>query len=38
MLLGPSLLVSAILFVIGVAIMISFIRGAQRVEPFTRQI
>ena len=31
-------IVQVILFVIGVAIMISFIRGAQRVEPFTRQI
>jgi hypothetical protein len=26
-----------ILFMIGVAIMIGFVRGAQRVEPFTRR-
>ncbi len=29
-------IIQAILFVIGVAVMIGFIRGAQRVEPFTR--
>jgi hypothetical protein len=31
-------ILQAILFVIGVLIMISFIRGARRVEPFTRRI
>ncbi len=30
-------IVQVILFLIGVAIMVSFIRGAQRVEPFTRR-
>jgi hypothetical protein len=30
--------IQAILFVIGVAIMVAFVRGAQRVEPFTRKI
>ncbi|MGN6311043.1 MAG: hypothetical protein ACTHNN_16005 [Xanthobacteraceae bacterium] len=30
-------ILQAILFVIGVLIMISFIRGARRVEPFTRR-
>ncbi|MBN8962318.1 MAG: hypothetical protein J0H71_14395 [Rhizobiales bacterium] len=35
--LGAHIL-QAILFVIGVAIMISFIRGARRVEPFTRRV
>ena len=30
-------IVQIILFLIGVAIMISFIRGAQRVEPFIRR-
>lgn len=30
-------IVQAVLFVIGVAIMIGFVRGAQRVEPFTRR-
>lgn len=29
-------IIQAILFVIGVAVMIGFVRGAQRVEPFTR--
>lgn len=29
-------IIQAILFVIGVVVMIGFIRGAQRVEPFTR--
>ncbi|WP_424628089.1 hypothetical protein [Bradyrhizobium sp. SYSU BS000235] len=29
--------VQIILFVIGVAIMVGFVRGAQRVEPFTRR-
>jgi nitric oxide reductase large subunit len=31
-------ILQAILFVIGVLIMISFVRGARRVEPFTRRI
>lgn len=31
-------ILQAILFVIGVLIMISFIRGARRVEPFTRRV
>lgn len=31
-------ILQAVLFVIGVLIMISFIRGARRVEPFTRRI
>lgn len=35
--LGAHIL-QAILFVIGVLIMISFIRGARRVEPFTRRV
>ena len=35
--LGTHIL-QAILFVIGVLIMISFIRGARRVEPFTRRV
>lgn len=26
-----------VLFVIGIAIMVAFVRGAQRIEPFTRQ-
>jgi hypothetical protein len=30
-------IVQAVLFGIGVLIMIAFIRGAQRVEPFTRR-
>ena len=30
--------IQAILFVIGVVIMVAFVRGAQRVEPFTRKI
>lgn len=29
-------IIQAILFVIGVIVMIGFIRGAQRIEPFTR--
>ncbi len=28
--------IQALLFVLGVIIMIAFIRGAQRIEPFTR--
>ncbi len=35
--LGAHIL-QAVLFVIGVAIMISFIRGARRVESFTRRV
>lgn len=35
--LGAHIL-QAILFVIGVLIMISFVRGARRVEPFTRRV
>ncbi len=31
-------IVQIVLFLIGVAIMIAFLRGAQRVEPFTRKI
>jgi hypothetical protein len=30
-------ILQAILFVLGVAIMVSFIRGAQHIEPFTRR-
>ena len=30
-------IVQVVLFAIGVAIMVSFVRGAQRVEPFTRR-
>jgi hypothetical protein len=30
--------IQAVLFVIGVAIMVAFVRGAQRVEPFTRRV
>jgi len=29
-------IIQGILFVIGVAVMVGFLRGAQRVEPFTR--
>lgn len=29
-------IIQAVLFVLGVAVMIGFVRGAQRVEPFTR--
>jgi hypothetical protein len=32
-----ALVIQGILFVIGVAIMVTFVRGAQRVEPFTRR-
>jgi len=32
-----SHILQGILFLIGVAIMIAFVRGAQRVEPFTRR-
>ncbi|MGN6284459.1 MAG: hypothetical protein ACTHM2_04835 [Afipia sp.] len=31
-------IVQVILFLIGVVVMASFIRGAQRVEPFTREV
>jgi hypothetical protein len=31
-------IIQAVLFALGVAIMIGFLRGAQRVEPFTRKI
>ncbi len=31
-------IVQIVLFLIGVAIMIAFVRGAQRVEPFARKI
>ena len=31
-------IIQAVLFLIGVAIMVAFVRGAQRVEPFTRRI
>lgn len=30
--------IQAVLFLLGVAIMVAFVRGAQRVEPFTRKI
>jgi hypothetical protein len=30
-------IVQIVLFVIGVIIMVGFVRGAQRVEPFTRR-
>lgn len=30
-------IIQAVLFAVGVAIMIAFVRGAQRVEPFTRK-
>lgn len=30
--------IQAVLFVIGVAIMVGFLRAAQRVEPFTRKV
>ncbi len=31
-------ILQAILFLIGVAIMVGFVRGARRVEPFTRRV
>ena len=31
-------IVQVVLFLMGVVIMIAFVRGAQRVEPFTRKI
>ncbi len=30
-------ILQGVLFVIGVAIMVAFVRGAQRIEPFTRR-
>lgn len=32
-----ALVIQGVLFVIGVAIMVAFVRSAQRVEPFTRR-
>jgi hypothetical protein len=32
-----ALVIQGILFVIGVAIMVTFVRGAQHIEPFTRR-
>jgi hypothetical protein len=32
-----ALIIQGVLFVIGVAIMVVFVRGAQRIEPFTRR-
>ena len=32
-----ALVMQAILFVVGVVIMVAFVRGAQRIEPFTRR-
>jgi len=31
-------ILQAILFIIGVAIMVGFVRGARHVEPFTRRV
>ncbi|MBI5264822.1 MAG: hypothetical protein HY852_23755 [Bradyrhizobium sp.] len=31
-------ILQAVLFVLGVMVMAAFIRGAQRVEPFTRRV
>ena len=31
-------IIQAVLFLIGVAIMVAFVRGAQRVEPFTHRV
>jgi len=33
-----SHVLQAVLFVLGVVVMIGFVRGAQRVEPFTRRV
>jgi nitric oxide reductase large subunit len=30
-------IIQAVLFILGVAIMVAFVRAAQRVEPFTRK-
>jgi hypothetical protein len=32
-----ALVIQGVLFVLGVAIMVVFVRGAQRIEPFTRR-
>jgi hypothetical protein len=32
-----ALIMQAVLFVIGVVIMVAFVRAAQRIEPFTRR-
>ena len=32
-----TMVLQGLLFVIGVAIMVTFVRGAQRIEPFTRR-
>ena len=32
-----TMVVQGVLFLIGVAIMVAFVRGAQRIEPFTRR-
>ena len=32
-----ALIIQGVLFVIGVVIMVAFVRGAQRIEPFTRR-
>jgi hypothetical protein len=32
-----ALIIQAVLFVIGVVIMVTFVRAAQRIEPFTRR-
>ena len=32
-----TMVLQGVLFVIGVAIMVTFVRGAQRIEPFTRR-
>ncbi len=32
-----ALIIQGVLFVVGVAIMVTFVRGAQRIEPFTRR-
>jgi hypothetical protein len=32
-----ALIIQGVLFVIGVAVMVTFVRQAQRIEPFTRR-
>jgi hypothetical protein len=32
-----ALIIQGVLFVIGVAVMVTFVRHAQRIEPFTRR-
>ena len=32
-----TMVLQGVLFVIGVVIMVTFVRGAQRIEPFTRR-